>query len=224
VKVAFLTTIFPMPQEYLLDFFNSLQNQSYKEFDIVVVNDGYKEFELIRDKYRVLSIIELPYQNTPAKNREYGINYCIDKGYNILIFGDSDDYFASNRIEKSIELLADYDIVVNDFDLFAENGIYEQKYISNRVKNNSSIEASFIEDKNILGLSNTALNLSILKNRVVFEKDLVAVDWFLFKSLLRDGKKAIFTNEAISFYRQHLDSIVGLQKKDGKYYLWWERR
>ena len=44
-KIAFLTTIFPMEEEYLKDFFNSLLQQTYKEFDILVVNDGYENFE-----------------------------------------------------------------------------------------------------------------------------------------------------------------------------------
>lgn len=224
MKTAFLTTIFPMQKEYLFDFFNSLKNQTYKNFDIVVVNDGYENFDEFKKIFKELNIVELPYKNTPAKNREYGINYCIEKAYDILIFGDSDDYFSQNRVEKSIELLKNNDIVVNDFDLFDENGVYEEKYISNRVENNAIIKANFIEDKNIFGLSNSALNLNILKNRVVFEKDLVATDWFLFKNLLKSGKKAIFTNETISFYRQHKENIVGLQKKDNIYYLWWEER
>ena len=225
MKIGFLTTIFPMKEQYIYDFFDSIKNQTYKNFDVIVVNDGYEKFEELKSIYnQYLNIIELEYSNTPAKNREHGINYCIEKAYDILIFGDSDDYFVQNRVEKSIELLQNNDIVVNDFDLFDENGIYEEKYISNRVENNAIIKASFIEDKNIFGLSNSALNLNILKNRVIFEKDIVAVDWFLFKNLLRNGKKAIFTNETISFYRQHKENIVGLQKKDNIYYLWWEKR
>ena len=54
----------------------------------------------------------------PIENREKGINYCINQGYDILIFGDSDDYFSRNRVEKSIELLSKYSIVVNDLNLF----------------------------------------------------------------------------------------------------------
>ena len=38
-KTAFLTTIFEMNKRYLQDFFKSLKNQTYKNFDIIVVND-----------------------------------------------------------------------------------------------------------------------------------------------------------------------------------------
>lgn len=213
-KVAFLTTIFPMQEQFLYDFFNSLKNQTYKEFVVVVVNDGYQNFKKIIFKYaNDLNIIELVYSNTPAKNREYGINYCIENNYDILIFGDSDDYFEKNRIEKSVELLKKNDIVINDLSLFDENGIYETKYISNRIENNSIIDLEFIKDKNIFGLSNTAILLNDI-DTLVIPNDLIAVDWYIFTLLLLDNKKAIFTNETVSYYRQYNNNTIGIKGID----------
>lgn len=222
-KVAFLTTIFPMHEKYLYDFFDSLQDQTYKNFDVIIVNDGYNNFEKFKNKYKDLYIIELKHSNTPAKNREYGINYCIENNYDILIFGDSDDYFGKNRVEKSLELLSSNDIVVNDLSLFDDNGVYEEKYISNRIENLSIIDLEFIKDKNIFGMTNTAIKLSNLEI-VTFESNMVAVDWFLYKNLLKQGMKAIFTNEAVSYYRQYENNTVGLSFKDKIYYLWWEEK
>ena len=223
MKIAFLTTIFPMKKQFLIDFFNSLNNQTYDNFDVVVANDGYSNFNEIKLKYGKLNIVELEYSNTPAKNREYGINYCIERKYDILIFGDSDDYFSNNRVELALEALNSNDIVVNDVSLFDNNGTYEDMYISNRLENDSKVNFNYIKNKNIFGLSNTALKINIL-SRVSFDKDLVAVDWHLYKGLLKNGCKAIFTNKAITYYRQHKDNTVGLQAIKGKYYLWWEQR
>ncbi|NVJ54173.1 MAG: glycosyltransferase family 2 protein [Campylobacteraceae bacterium] len=209
-KIVFLTTIFPMNKKYLYDFFDSLKNQIYKKFDIVVVNDGFENFEKIKLKYnQVLTIIELNYSNTPAKNREFGINYCIENNYNILIFGDSDDYFEKNRINKSIELLKNNDIVVNDLSLFDDSGVYEEKYLSNRLKNLQLVDFKFIRDKNIFGLSNTAIKLNNLE-KVIIPEDLIAVDWYFFTLLLDALKKAIFTNETVSYYRQYQENTVGI--------------
>lgn len=224
MKIAFLTTIFPMKEQYLYDFFDSIKNQTYKNFDVIVVNDAYEKFEELKSIYNQdLNIIELEYSNTPAKNREYGINYCIDNNYDILIFGDSDDYFEKNRIEKSLELLNNYDIVVNDLNLFDENGVYEEKYISNRLENLCEVDFEFIKDKNIFGMTNTAIKLENIY-KVKFDDKIVAVDWYFFKTLLRQGLKAIFTNETVSFYRQYENNIVGLSVEDNTYYLWWEKR
>lgn len=214
MKVAFLTTIFPMNGQYLVDFFDSLQHQTNNNFDVIVVNDGCKEFEKIKTVYeKMLNIIELQYSNTPAKNREYGINYCIENGYDILIFGDSDDYFEQNRVEKSLQLLKEYDVVINDLNLFDESGVYEEQYLSHRVKNLAIVEFEFIKDKNICGLSNTAIKLEGI-SKIDIPDDLIAVDWYLFSMLLIEGGKAVFTNETISYYRQHQQNTVGFQKLD----------
>ena len=212
-----------MNRQYLFDFFNSLINQTYKKFDVIVVNDGYKDFEKIKTIYaQNLNIIELKYSSTPAKNREYGINYCIDNKYDILIFGDSDDYFKNNRIEKSLEILNDADIAVNDLSLFNENGVYEEKYLSHRLNNLDVVNFEFITNKNIFGMSNTAVKLKNI-SKVTFDNKIIAVDWYFFKILLKQGLKAIFTNETVSFYRQYENNIVGLSNEDNTYYLWWEK-
>jgi hypothetical protein len=221
-KIALLTTIFPMKIEYLYDFFNSLEKQTYKNFDVVIINDGYKNFELLRTKYNTLNIIEIKYSDTIAKNREHGINYVIENNYDILIFGDSDDYFSSNRVEISVKFLETNDIIVNDLSLVNDKVVYCRKYISNRIKSNSVIKYDFIKNKNIFGLSNTALNVQIL-DKIIFDIDLIAVDWFLYKKLLKAGYKAIFTNETETYYRQYENNTIGLNTTDNTFPLWWEK-
>ena len=222
-KVSFLTTVFPKNENFLTEFFNSLKNQTYKNFDVIVINDGYDNFENIKKKYKkVLNIIEVKYSNLPKKNKEYGINYCIENKYNILIFGDSDDYFGNNRIEKSIDLLERYDIVVNDLALFDQKGIIVEKYFSNRLKNLDLVSYDFIKDKNVFGLSNTAIKLENI-SKVNFDNCKEIVDWYFFKKLLKQGLKAVFTNEIISYYRQHQNNVIGLKDQNKSYKLWWEK-
>lgn len=216
-KVAFLTTIFPMNEGYLHDFFDSLQKQTYKFFDVVVVNDGFKNLSKFQKEYFDLNIIEIISTSSIAKNRELGINYAINHGYDVLVFGDSDDFFSENRVEKSLEFLNQYDVVVNDLTLFNEKNIYEQKYISNRINNKTSIQFDFIKEKNIFGLSNTAIKLKNVE-LVSFSEDLIAVDWYFFTLCLLKKHTAIFTNETETFYRQHHENTIGLGKLDADLY------
>ncbi len=223
-KVAFLTTIFPMKIEFLYDFFDSLEQQTHKKFDVIVVNDGFENFNEITEEYKMLDIIELKYSDTPAKNREFGINWCIDNQYDIIVFGDSDDFFEENRVAKTLDLLNDFDIVVNDLTLVDENGKFlKEKYISHRINNNTVVKYDFIKDKNIFGLSNTAVKTKLFKGKFEVKEDIVAVDWFLYKKLLVEGANAIFTNEITTYYRQYDANTIGLSLEKDSYPLWWEK-
>jgi glycosyltransferase involved in cell wall biosynthesis len=208
-KIAFLTTVFPMEKKYITDFFVSLQNQTSDYFDVIVVNDGYENFEDIIAEYSDLNIIELKFSDTPAKNREFGITFVKESEYDILVFGDSDDYYSPNRIQVSVDKLKTFDIVVNDLSLFNEKGITSNNYISNRVENNTEIDLSYIQDKNIFGMSNTAVKVNIIDS-VIFDEELLAVDWYFFSVLLSKKYTAVFTNESISYYRQYINNIIGL--------------
>lgn len=198
-----------MKKKYLDDFFVSLGNQSYKDFDLIIINDGYENIQDLVREYSCLNIIELKSSGTPSKNRECGINYVKDNKYDILIFGDSDDYFSPNRVFTSIEKLSLCDVVVNDFTLIDDEGVISPCYLSKRLKNNCKIDLEYIKDKNIFGMTNTSVNTSVLGD-ICFDENLVAVDWYLFSILLLEGNEAIFTNETVTYYRQYSGNTIGL--------------
>ena len=212
---AFLTTIFPQNEKFFKFFLNSLSSQTYKDFDLVIVNERFKNLNYYRDLYPDLNIVNINSNNSPAKNREIGINYCIENKYDVLIFGDSDDYFQNNRIEVTLKILKNADIVVNDLSLFNKNKIYNENYFSNRIKNKQIIDFKFIKSKNIFGFSNSAIKLINL-NKIVLPSNLIAVDWYFFSKFLLSGYHAEFTNETVSFYRQHQQNLVGFKEIDEK--------
>jgi len=212
--IAFATTFYPMPESYISSFFESLNCQSFMGFDLVILNDNYGPLKKYIKAYPNLNIIELKYSNTPAKNREFLLKYIKKASYEIIVLGDSDDVFDSKRVEKSLNKLESADIVVNDVSLFDNHGYFEMLYMSNRIKNNSIIDFSFIRTKNIFGLSNTAFKLDILET-IHFDDNIVALDWYLFSLLLQSKAKAVFTSETYTGYRQHNRNIIGLSSVSG---------
>lgn len=208
-KIAVLTTVFPSVIEFLPDFFKSLENQTVSEFDVLVVNDGMAHFESLVEAWPKLTIVELKAGSSIAKNREIGINTALELNYEVLIFGDSDDYFSPNRIAVCLTYLQTYAIVVNDLSLVEGKQIVKEKYISTRLRNQFEITLDDIWDKNFMGLSNTAINLEGT-SKVKFDPVLIAVDWYFFSSLLLEKKSAIFVNEAVTYYRQYPGNTIGL--------------
>ncbi len=209
-KIAAITVFFPGVEKYLRKFLESLNNQTEKNFDLIVINDKYGNLEKIQKRFPCLSIIDVPYSSTISKNKEFGIRYAKNAGYEFLVFCDSDDYFSHNRVKKSVDFLkSGYDIVCNDISLFEKESIYKNKYFSNRLENKTNIDLSFLEDKNIMGFTNTSISLNNL-DIPEFLPTLIASDWFFFTNLMRNGASAIFTNEMISYYRQHKNNTIGI--------------
>jgi len=210
-KVAFLTTVYPTNVEFIKDFFDSLACQTYKYFDLILLNDGLEDLSVFKREYPSLNIIELPSEHNIAKNRESLIKFSIYNDYNIAVFGDIDDYFSSNRVAHSVELLKKSDIVVNDLTSFCGKTNLNEKIYSNRIVNRAAVDLDFILDKNVFGLSNTAINLDKVNIDVVdFSFELISVDWFLFSKLLLSGLKATFTGDTLTYYRQHETNTIGI--------------
>lgn len=216
-RTAFSTTFFPMEEEYVVDFFESLSKQTTRDFDVVILNDGYGSLECYRDRYQNLNIIELCYSNTPAKNREYAFKFILDQGYDYIVFGDSDDLFESNRVELSLKTLQKVDIAVNDVTLFEGSNVYSELYMSNRLSDASRVSAEFVRDKNIFGLSNTAVRCKAIDD-LDFDSDIVALDWYFFSRLLEKGKTAQFLASTVTYYRQYEGNTVGLKNRTSAYY------
>lgn len=211
-KIAFLSFVFPSIEKYLDDFFVSLERQTIRGFDLYIINDGLKDFDNYKKKYSGLNIIEINYVNSnKVKVREFGINFVLKKRYKFIVLGDADDYFAENRVECTVSYLKNNDIVINELNLVDEKkDLIKGQYLSKRIANGHDVSYSFILDKNICGFSNGAIKGELV-DRVKFKANLVAVDWFFFSVLLLKRYKAIFTNETITYYRQHSNNLVGIK-------------
>ncbi|GIA47151.1 NeuD/PglB/VioB family sugar acetyltransferase [Vibrio cholerae] len=210
-KTAVLTTIFPINEEYVHDYFKSLVRQTVQGFDVILVNDGFGHLSAFKNLYLNLNIIELESSGNIAKNREAMCQFALQNQYEVAVFADIDDYFSENRIAHSLELLREYDIVVNDLTAFNKNKELAVQILSSRITDGDEISLDFIRDKNIFGLSNTAIKLLDMDAGTLrFPSELIAVDWFLFTRLLCQSKRAVFTNKAITFYRQHQENTVGI--------------
>ncbi|MCK4852295.1 MAG: glycosyltransferase [Candidatus Omnitrophica bacterium] len=82
----------------------SVLNQTYREFEIIVVDDGSTDNtkELIEDKYgKQVNYVRQPRKGAPAA-RNLGFRISRGKFVNFL---DSDDYFLPENLEKKVRVL-----------------------------------------------------------------------------------------------------------------------
>src|SRR5262245_21574552 len=155
-KIAYFSVVYPKARIYLDEFLGSAERQSQRNFDVLLVNDGVGGLEELCKKYRKLKVNILGAFGSPSENRKQGLAAAKRMGYKKIVLADCDDFDASNRLEVTSRLLDTHDIVVNDLDLMNERSEIQRKsYFSSRLMDLTTIDAHFIEEKNVLGFGNS---------------------------------------------------------------------
>lgn len=217
MKIVFGSVLYKQAMPYFNDFFSSVINQTYKDFDIILMIDDLlpQEISPFIEKYTNDNCnIKVKYSKKkcrPYELRIYLIEYAKVEGYDLLIIGDCDDVFGDNRIEKTVE----------HYQYHQETGFfYNQLYTFDHIPVMGELpyETEYIEqigERNYLGLSNTAINMKYINDSVLSDLkqgNTYIFDWFLYSIFLMRGIKGQYVEEAMSLYRIHNDNLVGIPK------------
>jgi len=204
-KVSVIVPVYNV-ENYLAKCLDSLVNQTLKDIEIIVVNDGSPDnSQDIIDKYAK------KYKNIKAYKKENGglsdaRNYGIKKATgDYIAFVDSDDYVDTTMYEKMYKKATknNYDIVVCDFAYLYEDGrIIPVKSNLHYAKNNV---------KNYLLLPPMA-TIRIIKrellNKYKFKKNIFYEDLELMPKLADTTDKIGFLEEPLYYYLQRNGSIM----------------
>lgn len=208
-RVLAFTVIYPQAERYKYDFIDCLGKQTFKDFDVLVVNDGC-DSHILSKNFENFHTIILDTNLSPSKNREVGIQYAYNNNYETLIFCDIDDWFLPKRFEISLKRLDKKDIVVNNLNIVGENREYLcERYFSYSINEDTVIDAAFLKNKNLLGLSNTAIKV---QNKCIVElpSGLSIGDWYYFAICAERGLSITYCDDALTDYRQHGNNLIGI--------------
>ena len=198
-------------ESYANEYIKSLFDQDTDQFDLLVFNDNTEPIKLDKMKINVHEIM-VNENKSPGMIRYDGLNYAISNNYKNLIFSDIDDFFSTNRISLSIRELEKYDFVFNKIHLIDKNSeIIDENYFYQLYLEKNVNSFNQILDYNCLGLTHTGINLESLKNFYIPE-DIIAVDWWIFSILLLNGATGKYIDDAVTYYRQSDDNLVGMKK------------
>ena len=195
--------VFEDVKPYLNKYIESLSNQSTKNFDLLILNDGYKED--IPDNKINNQIISIVNNQTSAQIRQFGINYAIKNNYKIIIFTDTDDYYSQNYVESLMFGLENNDFVYSNIVPVDKKDITINNYFS--LPHETKRYEQIIK-YNFIGLGCSAVRSEIIK-RINIPSDIIAVDWYLYTILLLNGFAGKLVENASVYYRQHHNNTVG---------------
>lgn len=203
-------------EQYLRRCIDSLINQTLKEIEIILVDDGSTDSSgSICDEYEIKdNRIRVIHKNNRGLSHSRNIGIDIAKGKYIL-FVDSDDFIHPQMIEILYNTIIDNDadITICDFDRVYENTNVEFEKYENIQDINiyNNIEAlNELYSKNVVKF---VIAWNKLYKRELFEnlrykEGKIHEDEFIIHELLYRSNKVIHIHLSLYFYLQRQDSIM----------------
>lgn len=207
-KTAVLTTWYPSVEPYLEKFITSINNQTDKNFSLIILNNRFLNSKKFKKKInKKINVIEIFSRlNNITTNRKKLIKFAIKMQFENLIFSDSDDYFTKNRIFLTKKNLRNNDIVVNQI-LIKKNKRNPIKFIKENIIKSIKEKKFDLTKSNIFGLSNTALKSQHVKKIIgQINKNVKIFDWFFWILIKPLKKSVIFEKKIKTFYNLHGDN------------------
>lgn len=220
-----ISVIIPMynAEKYVEKCLNSLLKQTYKNLEIIIVNDGSKDnSQAICEQYmsqdKRITLINTENRGAGSA-RNTGIE--VAKG-EYISFIDSDDYVCADYYERLLHMLeqTDADIAVGRYQRISEHD--EMQFVnSGEIKECSNMEELMIlygEDEN--KYINAVLVTNKLFKRKLFEENVrfpirrLIDDEFIIYKLIYKSKKIAYTNDVMYAYVQSDSSVMRTNFKE----------
>lgn len=210
MKVSIIIPVYNS-EKYLEECINSLLNQTYKNIEIILINDGSTDssYEICMKykKYDFIKIINQENQGVSAA-RNTGLKNATGE---FIMFVDCDDYVANNIVEELLKNMSDCDMAICEYNELYKNTLIPIP-INNKdrvINNKKAIELTFDSAGGYIW--NKIFKFDIIKrNNILFDTNIHMLEdqLFVIEYLTYTNKVAI-TNKALYNYRIRKSSAVG---------------
>ena len=204
-KVSVIVPVYNVAK-YLEECLNSIINQTYKNIEIIIVNDGSTDnsldiIEIFKNKDNRIKVIS-------QENK--GISISRNTGLDIInsryvMFVDSDDYLEEDSIDYLLDLA-----IKNNYDIV--EGTYQEVDSNNKIiRKVQRIESNNKND--LLGFPCLKIIKSDVFNNVRFPNYLFE-DSIMRQIIYEKVNKVLIINKCIYNYRQYNNQSLHHQKKN----------
>lgn len=197
--------------QYLIEAYESLINQTYKNIEIIIIDDGSTDNskEIILDIKNKNEDVKIIFQKNKGLNKTNNVAILESKGKYILRL-DADDILVENAIEKMVDVLEkDEEIGLVFPDYYLMNN-YGYKYSAHQ-RHNFSTEVS-LYDKPAHGAC-TMIRVAFLKEVGGYDEDFDCQDGYELWTKFVYRFKVVNINEPLFYYRKHLTNLTNDEKK-----------
>ncbi len=222
-KVSVVIPVYNV-EKFLKECINSVLSQSYKDIDIILVNDGStdnsgKLCDEFSKKHSNITVIHKK-NGGLSDARNYGIENAKGK---YIYFLDSDDYLKENAIESLVLQAEHYDadVVFFDAEIIQEtnnrrhnkNSYIRKGLYSNPLEGVDMLKELMEYNEYITSVPLLFIKRERLENKLNFHKGIIYEDVLFTFLLFLESRIAVHLPETLYYRRLREDSIMTSRKK-----------
>lgn len=201
-------------ENYIERCLDSVCNQTYKNLEIIIIDDGSTDntHNIIKIREKKDSRIKVILKGNEGVSKTRNLGVKISKG-ELITFIDSDDYYELNAIEILVENMEKFnaDISICTFNVIEDNIISYTNNIKNNPKifNSDQVIKKIFLDDDIKGfLWNKMFKSEIFKTLNIPEHLDVCEDLYCICEILREERKIVYTPTALYNYYMNVNSVT----------------
>lgn len=187
--------------DWLFEAIESVLNQTYQDFEIIIVNDGSPEVDTdLIDKFCNNNKIKYFRKSNggPASARNYGLKKATGK---YIAFLDSDDIWDPNKLEKQVAFMEANSAIWSQHSYFTFDSTMKKSHIVNTADLKGDVTALLFSSFNAQTSCFMVLREVLIKNNILFPIDMRYGEdnWFYYQLSERFPLYSI--DEVLSGYR-----------------------
>lgn len=222
IKISVIIPVYNV-EKYIGQCLDSIVNQTYKNLEIIIVNDGSNDNSLeIINRYsqndRRIKIINLENKGVSFA-RNIGIK---NSEGNYISFVDSDDYLNLNTYEKLVKNLDGEDLIIFNYGRFENSTreIIKEKYVSDDEMQELPEEKRYLYSKINHSCWNKLYKTEYLKRNKFKFFEILYEDVFFNLEVIYSTNNIKILNESFYNYRvNRKDSIMGNRNNNDLNYI-----
>ncbi|MDO6759760.1 glycosyltransferase family 2 protein [Tamlana sp. 2_MG-2023] len=206
---ALVTVITPMhdSEAYISESINSVLNQSYKNWELILIDDYSQDKTL-----KIIQPLIEPYSNIKLFKNSKNLGAAISRNRGIeaakgdyIAFLDADDLWKPNKLEVQIEFMKthDCDVCFSSYDFIdvLGNSLDKTSHALKELSYNKLLKSNYIG--NLTGVYH-AKRLGKIASPNLRKRQ----DWLLWLTAIKkSGKPALGISESLAYYRVRDDSM-----------------
>lgn len=199
-------------EEFLDEQLKSLDDQEFKEFQIIIRDDGSNDSTTdIVKKWQKKRDNIIFYTGENKKTAKSFIDLLVNSGEaDYFAFCDQDDYWEKEKMKKAIEQLSEFDYKPSLY--YSEVKVVDEKLNFLYKTNYTGIDSvgSSYSTTPVIGCTMVINNK--LKDIIVshLPEKISMHDSWIYRSCLAVGGKVIHDKDAYILYRQHGNNVMGI--------------